>query len=423
MPGRRLKHAGRRLSGGPKSGILGCMRIKVLPQDFSVQEMLAIPLAEGGRYAVYRVEKRALTTLQVQARLAAALAWPRSAVAFPALKDKQAVAVQFGTLRGAGPRRIQGSGFVAERIGWLDRPLSPGDLAGNRFTVVLRDLGADEAAGVIGRWEQITRWGLPNYFDEQRFGSRLTNGEFPARAILRRDQESALRAHLAGVQVGDPPPVRDFKAFAGAHWGDWQAIFDRAPKPSNYRSVLTYLRHHPQAFRRALNLVTPRVLSLYLSAYQSWLWNRLAGGYLRDRLAAAGVAPSSINVAGETLPLYDQLPPALLAALAGEELPLLHHRVRFHRPQVEALVEAMLTDEGLQIADFKARLLTRAYMTEGSRSLLVWPRDLRRGEPEADERFAGRRKLAVTFSLPPGSYATLLLKALAVDKSDTLVIE
>jgi tRNA pseudouridine13 synthase len=390
------------------------MRIKVCPEDFAVEEVLDVSPVEGGRYAVYRVQKRAMTTVQLQSRLAAALGRPRSAVSFPALKDKQAVTVQFGTLRGAGPRRVTGRGFTAERVGWLDRPLSPGNVAGNRFSITLRDLGPDEAACVKDRLDKITRRGWPNYFDEQRFGSRLADGEFPGRLILRRDEAGALRAHLAGLQSGDPPRIRAFKTFVAEHWSDWKAVFERAPKPSNYRSVLTYLRDHPHDYRRALNLVTPRVLSLYLSAYQSFLWNRLAGRYLRARLEAAGASLATIDIAGEVLPVYDQLPEELLASLRSVELPLLHHRVRLQDPLVATLVEVILDKEGLQVRDLKARVLKKAYFSRGARALLVRPRDPAWDEIEADERFSGRYKLAVHFFLPRGSYATLFLKVASV---------
>ena len=153
------------MSGREKSGILGgIMRIKVLPKDFVVKEVLSVSLADGGRYTVYRAQKRAMTTLQLQARLAAALRLPRSAVVFPALKDRQAVAVQFCTVRGVGPPRVKGRGFVAKRVGWLDRRLSPGDVAGNRFSVTLRDLSPDEADRVMTRLADVGHWGLPNLF-------------------------------------------------------------------------------------------------------------------------------------------------------------------------------------------------------------------------------------------------------------------
>jgi len=147
------------LSGGEKSGILGTiMRVKELPEDFVVQEMLATALADRGRYAVYRVRKQAMTTLALQNQLARVLSVANSAVQFPALKDKQAVTVQFGTVRAAGPKQVKERGFVAERVGWLDRPLSPGDVVGNRFSVVLRDLDAQEVAHVTAGLEEMARW-------------------------------------------------------------------------------------------------------------------------------------------------------------------------------------------------------------------------------------------------------------------------
>lgn len=386
------------------------MRIKVLPEDFVVEEVLAVSPGEGGRYAVYRARKQATTTLDLQNRLAAALGMPPSAVVFPALKDKQAVAVQFGTVRGAGPPRVEGPGFTAKRVGWLDRPLSPGDVSGNRFSVTLRDLGEDEVAQVAARLAEVSRWGLPNYFDDQRFGSRLADGTFPGRAILARDEAGALRAYLAGRQVGDPAEVRAFKGFAAAHWGDWAAIFARAPRPSNYRSVLTYLRDHPDDYRRALNLLPPRVLSLYLAAYQSFLWNRLAGRYLQVRLEERGMPWAAVAVGGEALPVYRRLSEDLLASLRGVRLPLLHHRVRFDDPAVAALAEALLREEGLQVRDLKARVIEKAYLGKGARALLLLPQEASWGPVEADEHFAGRCKLTVRFFLPRGGYATLLLK-------------
>jgi len=387
------------------------MRIKVLPDDFAVKEVLAVPLAAGGRYAVYRAQKRAITTLQLRNRLAAALDLSPSAVTFPALKDRQAVAVQFGTVRGAGPRQVKGQGFTAERVGWLDRPLSPGDVAGNRFSVVLRDLSRGEVAQVTARLADMARWGLPNYFDDQRFGSRLAGGEFPGRLILRRDESGALRAHLTGRQIGDPPEVRTFKAFAAEHWGDWQALLARAPRPSNYRSVLTYLCDHPEGYRRALNLITPRVLSLYLAAYQSFLWNRLAGRYLQAQLAAANVPLVTIDVAGESLPVYGQLTEDLVASLSDLKLPLLHHRAQPDSPMVASFIETILQEEGFLLRDLKARVLKKAYLSKGARALLLFPQDVTWGAAEADERFSGRHKLTARFFLARGGYATLLFKA------------
>ena len=116
----------------------------------------------------------------------------------------------------------------------------------------------------------MERFGLPNYFDRQRFGSYAPGQGFRGKKILERDAEGALRAYLSQPFGGDPPEVR-------GHWGEWELLFEAAPPTC---AVCSFLKDHPTDFRKALNLVTPRLLSLWLSAYQSFLWNRAAGRHL-----------------------------------------------------------------------------------------------------------------------------------------------
>ncbi len=381
------------------------MRLKTVPEDFLVEEQIRFP-PDGGPYALYRIQKRGVTTLEVQARMARMLRLPLSAVSFPALKDRDAVAVQYATVRGPGPAHLRGPGFTAERVGRSPRPLTPSDLAGNRFVVTVRDLSPSEAAGLGARLSTAAEEGLPNYFDAQRFGSRTESGDFPGRRILRRDAEGALRAVLAEPLVGDPADVRAFKREAASRWGQWRSLLEIAPRPSNLRSVLTFLCDHPTDFRRALNLVTPRVLSLYLAAYQSFLWNRIAAGYLQARLGA----PSGfVEVGSEVLPLFPALSGHLPADMA---VPLPHHRAVYGDPLLAKVVEDVLEAEALTLSDLKPRLLRRAYLPRGERRLILRPSDVSASPPAPDERFPGRQKITLTFVLPPGAYATLVVRSL-----------
>jgi len=389
------------------------VRYKVCPEDFVVEERARLHLVPRGDFAVYRVCKRGVTTLNVQAQMARALGVPQADVVFPALKDKEAVAVQHAAVRAAASQQLTGRGFDARFLGYSPRPLTPGDIFANHFTILLRDLPEEEAARIQARSAQVARFGLPNYFDEQRFGSLSPGEEHIAKRILRRDAEGALRAYLTHFFVGDPAAVRKFKAFAATHWGDWDALFEAAPRPSNFRSVLTYLRDHPtddpaeraMHHRKALNLITRRLLSIYLSAYQSLLWNRIAGRYLE---AILGETPRQVEIAGERLPLYEELPSQLDPDLA---IPLPNHRARY--ADLAAITAQVLAEEGLALDDLKARILKRAYLTKGKRALLLFPEEMSCSSPEPDERFSGRRRVTLAFALPRGSYATLVLKALA----------
>ncbi len=470
------------------------MRYKFRPKDFAVEEQMQLRFASHGGFAVYRLRKRGVAALRVRAQIARALNVPQSDVIFPALKDKDAITVQYIAVRGAGPPRLSGDGFDAEFLGRSQRPLTPADIVANCFTIALRDLSDDEVKEIPGRLAQVSQSGLPNYFDQQRFGSVVPGEDHIARCILRRDAEGALHVYLTRPFVGDPTRVRDFKAFANDHWGDWGALFEAAPRPSNYRSVLTYLRDHPVEvstgpepsqgeeraihYRKALNLINRRLLSIYLSAYQSLLWNRVVGRYLEARL---GQSPGYLEIAGERLPVYhtpssyirrhsdgapssytrrhsDGAPSSYTrrhsggapssykrrhsggapssykrrhsdgapssykrrhsdgawSALLGTDVtvPLPSYRAVYDDPAQAEIVAQVLAGEGLVLSDLKARILKRAYLSKGRRRLILFPQDASVSHPESDEHFPGRHKLTLTFTLPRGSYATLVIKTL-----------
>jgi tRNA pseudouridine13 synthase len=383
------------------------MQYKVRPGDFVVEERIHLHLTPKGAFAIYRVHKRGVTTLSVQAQMARALEVAQSDVVFPALKDKDAVATQHAAVRGVDCPQVAGDGFEACLLGHSLRPLAPSDILVNHFTVVLRDLSGKEVTRIQKRSAAVAQFGLPNYFDEQRFGSLSPGAEHIGKHILQRDAEGALRAYLSQPFVGDPDTVRKFKAFAAAHWGNWDALFEAAPRPSNFRSVLTYLRGHPTDYRKALNLITQRLLSIYLSAYQSLLWNRIAGRILEAQL---GGAPVHLEIAGERLPLYGALPLHLDRETA---IPLPNHRAAYADPDLAAVVTRVLKGEGLALGDLKARILKKAYLPRGKRALFLFPEEMSSLPPEADDLFSDRQKLTVAFALSRGSYATLVLKALA----------
>jgi tRNA pseudouridine13 synthase len=395
------------------------MRIKQIPSDFMVEEQLNLTLGQAGPYAIYRVEKRGITTHQVQMGMAATLNYRRSTINLPALKDRQSIAVQYASVKGNPPPRIQGQGWTAIHAGRLDRPLRPTDIAANRFVLTVRDLSDAGVAQLRQRLHQMADHGLPNYFDRQRFGSYSPGAAFIAARILARDAEGALRSYLSAPLRGDPAEVRRFKQVAADHWGEWGRLFAAAPAPSNYRSVLTYLRDHPQEYRKALNLIPRQLLSLYLSAYQSYLWNRIAGDYLRGVLSPATSGLEGmprVRIAGAELPVYLTLPPDLLDRLRSQRISMPHHRAIYPDPAVAAAAEAALKAESLIPNDLKARILKKAYLSRHQRALLLHPSQVEVEEPVSDERFPGRDKLVVKFTLPRAGYATLVIRAAQINR-------
>ncbi len=379
------------------------MKLKVRPEDFRVEELIGLPRGPG-LYAYFRVEKRGIPTMAAQVLLAQALGVSPREVFFPALKDAHAVAIQYASVKGAGADRVELPVMRAVKAGEGPRRLSTMDLRGNRFHLVVRDLSAGEAHGLRGKLVHIAAEGFPNYFDEQRFGSLGERGS-PGKAVLLRDAEGALRLYLAEELRGDPEEVRSFKRLAREHWGEWAFLLERAPRPSNLRSVLTYLVDHPRDFRRALNLIPPRLLSLFLSAYQSLLWNRILGRWITLNFPRV----VDLEIAGEKFPVPVSVPEDLLSRLERERLPLPHNRA-WYRDEWEGIAREVLAEEGITLRDLKARIVERAYLSKAERSIWCLPQELEVGDPREDELFPGKVALEVSFVLSPGSYATLLVR-------------
>ncbi len=373
------------------------------PEDFRVEELIDLPCGPGP-FGYFRVEKKGIPTMAAQILLAKKLGLPPKEVFFPALKDAYAVAIQYASVKGAGVDSVELPVLRAVKVGEGPRKLSTVDLRGNSFWLMVRDLGGDEAEGLGEEFQSLVVEGFPNYFDEQRFGSLGKRGS-PGKAILARDAEGALKFYLAEELSGDPEDVREFKRLAREHWGEWTFLLNRAPTPSNFRSVLTFLKDHPEKFRKALNLIPPRLLSLFLSAYQSLLWNRILARWIY--LSFPEIA--NLEIAGEKFPVPVSVPEEFLPRLRHEKLALPHHRARYGDEWGE-LVREVLAEEKLSLRDLKARIVERAYLSKAERPIWCFPGELKLGKATDDEIFPGRKALEVSFVLPPGSYATLLVR-------------
>ena len=76
-----------------------------------------------------------------------------------------------------------------------------------------------------------------------------------------------------------------------------------------------------------------------------------------------------------------------------------------------ALVREVLAGEGLELEQMKLKGFHKVFFSRGERAVLCLPRGLE-GRAEDDERHPGRRKLLLSFELPRGAYATLIVKRL-----------
>ncbi len=383
------------------------MKLKRQPEDFRVEELPLVEGSDRGRFGFYRLTKRGVGTLEAIETICRRWNLGGRQVSYGGLKDRHAVTIQYLTILDGPDRGIREGHVDLEPLGRLSHPYGPANFRGNRFTVVLRDLSKEKAEAARVALGELPVDGLPNYFDDQRFGSVGYDGDFIARAWLAGDHEKALRLAIAEPNPSDRPDARDEKAILRECWGNWPEAKARLPR-SHARSLATYLVDHPTDFRGAFARVRRELRSLYFSAFQSHLWNLQLARLIERTTRPEQRAAVEFKVA--ELPIHRGLDPEQAAVLTSARLPLPASRTPLPEPGpvLDAVLE-VVSGFGLAWEDLRVKHLKDVFFSKGVRNALFFPEGLTQSV-EADDLYPGRKKITLGFDLPKGAYATLVVK-------------
>jgi tRNA pseudouridine13 synthase len=164
--------------------------LKLLNEDFIVTEMpLQLPSGEG-EHIWLDIEKNGANTAFVAQQLAEAASVQDKDVGYAGLKDRYAITRQWFSIylpKGETPdlTLLQHPEFKVLSQSRHVKKLRPGDLQGNRFRIVLRDVTGGRDA-IEANLKAVASHGVPNYFGAQRFGFEGGNVE-QGRAMLARE--------------------------------------------------------------------------------------------------------------------------------------------------------------------------------------------------------------------------------------------
>jgi tRNA pseudouridine13 synthase len=383
------------------------MKLKQQHEDFQVEEITEVAPSAHGPFALYRMEKHGWTTHDALAAIRRRWKLEPRRLSYGGLKDRHAETVQYLTIAHGPRRHLTHHGVELQYLGQVSRPYTSTDIKANRFRITLRAMTDEEIAGAEQALEEVRRDWVPNYFDDQRFGSVNPGEEFVARLMVLGRYEEALKLALGGSYAFDRAAQKQEKEALHAHWRDWPACKAALPR-GHARSLVDYLVSHPDDFRGAVARLRPDLQGLYLSAYQSHLWNRMLAEWIMRMCRPEQVIRVPLRL-GE-LPFHRELDDSQRAELSKLALPLPSARLKIEASDPRAaVIDAVLAEDGLKLADMKLRGLRKPFFSKGERPALCLPRRLEY-EVGEDERRPGRKKLLLAFDLPRGSYATLIVK-------------
>lgn len=348
-------------------------RLRVSPEDFRVDERLAFELSGSGEHVYVRVRKRDANTAWVAERLAAFAGVAARQVSYAGLKDRHAVTEQWFSIQLPGRAEPDWSRCPSSRCAGSGR----GDTAGG-FEVV-----------ATGRHQRKLRRGA-GAISSNIFSLTLRDLAPAAAAV----DGIALARRWATISAGGVPNY-----FGPQRFGRGGANLQRAlamfadPKPRK--------RVSPDRHRRGL----------YLSAARAELFNRLLAARVENDSWRTGLAGETLLLAGSnsrfTTAVIDAV---LLDRLARADLYTSGPLWGAGRPSSRGVALALELDvAGRQPA--LAAGLAQAGLDQQRRALRLLPRQakLNRIDPTTVE---------VSFELPPGGYATSVLRELVRDTAD-----
>ncbi|HRQ72411.1 MAG TPA: tRNA pseudouridine(13) synthase TruD [Phycisphaerales bacterium] len=412
------------------------MTIRRQPSDFRVEEKPAPGFLDSLRdrpgrdaqYAVYTLAKTSIATPDAAAFLARELGVRQGQVAYAGLKDKHAetrqlVSVPDGATR--RPERVDGRGWSAELLGFSGQPVSAECITGNRFSIVVRDLTRERVrtmerrAGALRRRDRPDSLLVINYFGDQRFGSARHGQGWVARHLIRGEFEQALRLAVGTPSRKDAGRTRRITRACATAWGKWDDLVAQLPRCPERAAFETLASGG--SFRDAFAALPYFTQAMSVEAYQSHLWNEAAR--LLARRIADDTPPAETGnenrIRGPRLlrsddPFGEMLFP--VAAAVSERwrtlvLPLLSRRTRLEDPWADA-VSTVLSEQGLTLDDLRIPGLRRPFFGEAPRPLFVDAAEFELSRAEPDELTPGRLHVSVSFDLPRGAYATVVLRAL-----------
>jgi tRNA pseudouridine13 synthase len=395
----------------PEPGLGGA--IKQRPGDFLVEELPLYEPAGEGEHLYLRIEKTGVSHHEMVSCLRRHFNVVDGAIGFAGMKDKIAVTSQTISIHLPREQAVPAGDVPHDRIRvrWMTRhanKIRRGHLAGNRFSIRIRDVDPVKVTVVRRQLGRLEATGVPNYFGRQRFGYRVNN-HLLGLALLRADWAGLTGELLGSAGSAFPEYQRPRReVFDQGRYREAAALW--TPADRNELTVIKALAKGRRT-RDAARAVGKTAMSFWISALQSAVFNRV----LDIRLEAGTLTTLA---EGDLAWKHDN---GAVFAVTADELTGSELATRLDRFEVSPsgpLWGAGMTRPGPAVAAVELEALeamgitaeslgTRDHNLKGARRPLRVPVGNPSTESGVDEHGAYIR---VAFDLPSGSYATVLLR-------------
>ncbi len=322
--------------------------------NFFVEEKLDVKLARRGDFKLLKIKKKNLSTIELIKHLASVLKCDTKYFKYAGLKDKHATTIQYITIpKWLNIKKYKNSENVTvTELGFVKEPLRIGSLKENSFKIILNNIKNHER--FFKAVDFIKQYGFPNFFGYQRFGR----------------YEDFLQKAKKIAKEGKKAKTQEAKILLAAY----QAYY-----------------------------------------FNKWLEYRIKLSVeIMQNQNNSFLSPTLLNILQNTPTLFKLLPGDLGFFVSKKEKTVeVKHLQKFHQLFYEKkfIPTGVLFGSNVPLAKKIAKEIEKDfidrdfYALKGSRrAAWVFPKNL--------HIFIQKEKIFLQFTLPPGSYATVLIASL-----------
>ena len=385
-------------------------RLRATAEDFRVEEIPG-EVGSEGPYLICRLIKRDWELQHAVKEISKRLGISHRRIGWAGTKDRHAITSQLVSLYNISPEQVasvQLKDISLEVVGRSNTQISLGALRANRFVLRIRETVSDRLAEEVGIVNAAAARGLPNYFGLQRFGVTRPITHLVGECILKSDYEGAVAIYAGLPFPGEPEATRDARRDY-YETRDPAAALHRFPVRMSFeRSMLHYLAAHPGDYEGALKVLPPKLLSMFVSAFQSFLFNCALSTRIREEMTLHEPVPGDrlLFLSGqEDRVTRENLSAAALQLSRGRcQIALfMPGTIPFEaKGPGDLTIEALMEEHGITSDNFgEASSFVQTKFDGALRAIAL--------KTDVATEITGR-DVTLRFILPPGHYATTVCR-------------
>ncbi len=255
-------------------------KLRSTPHDFIVKEIFSYPKKEKGKFTIAEVESVNWETNRLVRDLSNRLHISRQRINFAGTKDKRAKTTQllsFYKVDIKDLEKIKLKDVEIKNIYISNKPVKIGNLKGNKFEINIKNIKKDITKKDVQKIKKhfSEKNFFPNFFGIQRFGSIRPITHIVGKHLVKGEIKKAVMTYIANPIEGENEESFELrKQLSKTHDFSW--ALKNYPNKLNYeKSILNKLVEDPDDFVSALKELPKNLLTMFIYAYQSYLFNKI----------------------------------------------------------------------------------------------------------------------------------------------------